>query len=86
MLCHRFCRARWQKWAEKKHLGWLGNLSYPIYLVHVLVKDVVVSWGVRDSNGEIILLATLVVAAAVLHWIEEPLDAWRQKRLTRDPA
>jgi peptidoglycan/LPS O-acetylase OafA/YrhL len=60
---------------------WIGNLSYPIYLVHVLVKDVVVSLGVRDSNGEVILLATLAVATAVLRWLEEPLDAWRQKRI-----
>ena len=54
----------------------------PSLVLHVLVKDVVVSWGVRDSNGEVILLATLVVAAAVLRWLEEPLDAWRQKRIS----
>jgi hypothetical protein len=27
------------------------------------------------------MLATLAVAAAVLRWLEEPLDAWRQKRI-----
>lgn len=70
---------------ERTHkMSWdrkLGNLSYPIYLLHMLILSV---WTAMFKNLEPavpVLLITIFVSMLVLRWLEEPLDIWRQKRI-----
>jgi peptidoglycan/LPS O-acetylase OafA/YrhL len=51
----------------------LGELSYPIYLVHVLVGIFIV--------GPSALLITVIVAAGLYSFIDRPVDRWRQARV-----
>lgn len=60
---------------------WVGNLSYPVYMVHILVVSVVSAVVKGGDHPYLVLAGTLVASAALLHWVEEPLDAWRQRRL-----
>lgn len=69
----------------------LGELSYPIYITHILV-----SWPLHGLHGQhgtpvsgaLLLPVTILVSLAVYHWLEEPIDRWRQSRvqLSTEPA
>ncbi|MEA3073141.1 MAG: hypothetical protein QOD29_4587 [Alphaproteobacteria bacterium] len=67
----------------------LGELSYPIYICHVLViwcLDRVVSLGAGYVRGFTIMAATIALSW-VLYWsIDRPIDAWRQRRFDRERA
>lgn len=54
----------------------LGELSYPIYLVHILAGSLI-------AGAVPALLATLAAAVALYLMIDRPIDRWRQSRLTR---
>jgi peptidoglycan/LPS O-acetylase OafA/YrhL len=61
----------------------LGELSYPIYICHVLViwfLDFVVPLGSMTVRGMCIIAATLVASSALYLWIDRPVDRWRQRR------
>jgi peptidoglycan/LPS O-acetylase OafA/YrhL len=58
---------------------WIGELSYPIYLVHGLV--VVACRGHFGWFGEIPVLATILLAVMLAVVIEIPLDRLRQARV-----
>lgn len=60
---------------------WLGDLSYPVYLVHPLVGYVLGAFGEHGvpANVGLSLLASAVIVAAV----ERPLDRRRQARLRK---
>lgn len=70
---------------------WVGDLSYPMYMCHILVK-----WGLlalagvsRIGAGKSppgwLLLVCATVAAAVLLWrVDYPVDKWRQRRLEQN--
>ena len=61
----------------------LGELSYPIYICHILViwfLDFVVSFGSMTVRGICIIAATLVASSALYLWIDRPVDRWRQRR------
>ena len=60
---------------------WLGNLSYPIYMVHMLVLSVVSAAKINEHRAVLTLLGTLLVSAFLQHFIEDPLDRWRQNRI-----
>ena len=62
---------------------WLGELSYPIYLAHLLVIGVVLATGTAHTTIAI-LCATLLCAALLARYIDHPLDRWRQARVRRD--
>ena len=59
-------RARWDRY--------LGELSYPVYAVHMLVG---LALEDRPDNGMAILLVTLLAAAAMLIVVELPVEAVR---------
>jgi peptidoglycan/LPS O-acetylase OafA/YrhL len=67
----------------------LGELSYPIYICHVLViwcLDRVVSLGAGYVRGFTIMAGTISLSC-VLYWsIDRPIDAWRQRRFNRERA
>jgi peptidoglycan/LPS O-acetylase OafA/YrhL len=63
---------------------WIGELSYPLYLGHLLAVGAVLSfipnapYAAALAIGASFLLAALLVAA-----IERPVDRWRQRRAAR---
>jgi peptidoglycan/LPS O-acetylase OafA/YrhL len=60
----------------------IGELSYPIYLTHWIVIDLLrlanTPW-VERNLGELSCLFTIVVSVIVWYFIDRPIDAWRQK-------
>jgi peptidoglycan/LPS O-acetylase OafA/YrhL len=69
-------RYRWDKW--------LGDLSYPLYLVHWPICVVVLAALSESGRGSFV--ASAVVAAsigsaiAINHVLVYPIDVWRQRR------
>lgn len=61
---------------------WIGNLSYPVYLVHTAVLSAVHNYTGTLSPLLIISL-TLVVSVALNMLVEEPLERYRQRRAAR---
>ena len=60
---------------------WIGELSYPLYLVHFFVLSVLVSLSVVVPSFVAVLLS--VVAAAILVIaVDRPIEVYRQKRIT----
>jgi peptidoglycan/LPS O-acetylase OafA/YrhL len=61
----------------------IGNLSYTIYVVHVAL----ISWVDKIMTGifvvPVVLLTTIAAAAIMYHYIEEPVDRWRQRMLAQ---
>lgn len=65
---------------------WVGELSYPIYLTHLVVIAGVLIYELPFPTFSTIAI-TLVASAAILQLIERPVDKWRQKRAARgEPA
>lgn len=59
---------------------WIGELSCPVRLSHLLVLGVL--WGLPPAQPQwSVLLVTLLLSAALLQWVERPVDRWRQRRL-----
>jgi peptidoglycan/LPS O-acetylase OafA/YrhL len=61
---------------------WLGDLSYPIYLTHLVVIGFVLTFEVPLAMWTA-LAATLALSIVMLLLIDEPIDRWRQRRLAR---
>lgn len=59
----------------------IGELSYPVYLVHVLI-DHVLAVVLRVHSFTATLTASLIFAVMVVWLIERPVDRWRQRRLS----
>jgi peptidoglycan/LPS O-acetylase OafA/YrhL len=58
----------------------LGNISFPIYMVHFLVIECLAG-SVEDYALWMLLPVVLVTALAVHYGIEVPIDYWRQRRV-----
>ncbi len=68
---------------------WVGELSYPMYLSHILVIAIVLAWAppIPPWAAVALTLALAFVAAAALYVaIDRPVDRWRQARLARAKA
>jgi peptidoglycan/LPS O-acetylase OafA/YrhL len=61
---------------------WLGDLSYPIYLTHLIVVGFVLTFEVPMAMWAA-LAATLALSISLLLLVDEPIDRWRQRRLAR---
>jgi len=61
---------------------WVGELSYPIYLTHLVVVAGVLIYEVPYPSWSAIAI-TLLMSAAILQFIERPVDRWRQRRVTQ---
>jgi peptidoglycan/LPS O-acetylase OafA/YrhL len=72
---------RWQRW--------VGELSYPIYVVHILVKwfflatQGVERTGQAEVSGLWLLAASLFAAIIIEKVAGEPLGSWRKQRMER---
>lgn len=68
-------------WTKKnEHDRWVGELSYPLYLVHVLIAKILATLGVPVS-GLTLSITSLLTAAAILVVVAAPLEKLRQRRL-----
>ena len=69
---------------------WLGELSYPIYLCHLAVLGIggaiaTTFVGPIEDRGTlslVLIVATVAIAIAYVHWIDAPFERWRQRRGT----
>jgi len=66
---------------------WIGELSYPIYVVHILVKWMILAaqgverTGQREVSGIVLLAGSVLAAACIEKVLGVPLEKWRQTRL-----
>jgi peptidoglycan/LPS O-acetylase OafA/YrhL len=58
---------------------WVGDLSYPLYLCHLAVIGVVLTYEPPFALW-IAIGGSLLLATALLVLIEHPVDRWRQRR------
>lgn len=76
------------RWLNGRVLGYIGTISYSIYLSHhVIALGVAKNWPELGWLASFIITAllTLAVAEAIRRWVEEPCALWR-RRLHRKPA
>jgi peptidoglycan/LPS O-acetylase OafA/YrhL len=65
--------------------GWdtaVGNLSYPLYLVHWLVIDVL-ALKFHIHSGIVVAVVSVLAAMLIVRFIENPIDQYRQQRISR---
>lgn len=64
----------------------IGELSYPVYIVHMLLASLLATalkrWQLA-ATGEQLLLLVLPVAYGIFHFVERPIDRWRQAMVAR---
>jgi len=67
---------------------WLGELSYPIYLVHfgalVIGRALAARWLDIDNHDALsfaLIAICVLIAMAYVRWIDTPFDKWRQQRV-----
>ena len=61
---------------------WIGNLSYPVYLVHTAVLSAVHNY-IGDLSPLLIVSGTMALSVAINFLVEEPLERYRQRRTAR---
>lgn len=64
---------------------WIGDLSYPIYLSHLAVIGVVLTFNVPEPIW-VTLGATLAISIGLKLLVDQPVDRWRQRRANQAPA
>jgi peptidoglycan/LPS O-acetylase OafA/YrhL len=71
---------------EGKVGEFLGELSYPIYVVHILVKWIMLGlWGVQQAgekkvDGTLLVVASLFAAIGIEKLIGTRVEEWRARR------
>src|ERR1017187_1379902 len=74
----------WTKYSRFQK--WVGDLSYPVYICHILVKwGLLALMGVSKSRvtsppGWLMLLGAIALSALLLWLVDYPIDRWRQRR------
>jgi peptidoglycan/LPS O-acetylase OafA/YrhL len=61
---------------------WIGDLSYPIYLTHLAVIGLVLTYS-PPFGPWIAIGGSVALSAALLLLVEHPIDRWRQARVRR---
>ena len=65
----------------------LGNLSFPLYLVHFPLVMVAVRWAGTGMAGKALALVLTIVATLLLYALfDRPFEAWRSRLWRRKPA
>jgi peptidoglycan/LPS O-acetylase OafA/YrhL len=69
-----------QKWSFDR---WIGELSYPVYICHVLLISILaqIGWATHPLFGWMALGTSLLVAILLAEWLEKPLNRFRQARV-----
>lgn len=61
----------------------IGELSYPIYVLHVPVWFYLFKDWPTDIRAAIVAVATVALSIPVYYFIQMPIDRWRQQRVTK---
>jgi peptidoglycan/LPS O-acetylase OafA/YrhL len=77
LLFNAFSNSRWDTT--------IANLSYPVYLVHILIISILVA-TFRIHSGLFAAIASVSAAILIVHFIENPIDQYRQRRASRSAA
>jgi len=77
-------------WTKKSRFHkWVGDLSYPVYICHILVKwgllglMGVTKKGAATPPGWLLLIGAIAFAALLLWLVDYPIDRWRQRRVEK---
>jgi peptidoglycan/LPS O-acetylase OafA/YrhL len=77
-------------WTKKSRINkWVGDLSYPVYICHILVKWGLLGLmgvskkGMTSPPGWLLLLGSVALAALLLWLLDYPIDRWRQRRVEK---
>jgi peptidoglycan/LPS O-acetylase OafA/YrhL len=86
-----FAISRHGKWLALRPLVFLGVISYPLYLVHVVLGFAVIRWGVALGWSTIEGVAaagvvSLIMATLLHYFVEAPGGRWVRNALSRWPA
>lgn len=66
---------------------WIGDLSYPLYLVHLLVIGAVLTFIPNAPYAAALAIGgSLALSALTLVLIDHPIDRWRQRRAEKMAA
>jgi peptidoglycan/LPS O-acetylase OafA/YrhL len=59
----------------------VGELSYPLYLSHVLIYSIIIFSGYPETTatGTFALIITLIISVLLVIIIDAPLDKWRHR-------
>lgn len=64
---------------------WIGDLSYPIYLTHLMMIGLVLTF--EPPAGAWVAFAGTIALSCLLLWrVDHPVDRWRQARIARAKA
>lgn len=70
--------------------GWIGELSYPIYISHIFVLLLLSPFLDRLSPSShivvIVCVATVMFSVALMRFVMTPVEKFRQKRVTIGPG
>jgi peptidoglycan/LPS O-acetylase OafA/YrhL len=80
--------SRYGKWLAWRPLLFLGRISYPLYLVHVVLGFTIIRFGVdrgwSTTTGVIVAGTSAVALAVVLHYlVEVPGGQWSRASLQK---
>ena len=68
----------------------IGELSYPIYIVHGLIISVcagtIASLGIKHHEGLIVSVIAIVVSLLMIRVISDPIESFRRARVARAKA
>lgn len=80
-----FALTRNMKWDR-----WIGELSYPVYICHELVRLIMLKWMPDHAGAGMFILLTLVASVLLMVCVEGPFERMRAKfvdrRNSRQPA
>jgi len=75
-LFYGFCNQKWDRQ--------LGELSYPIYLCHLLVMQLARDLNLISADQYSLIFLAVVILSIVLALLEAPLEKWRQKNVRKN--
>jgi peptidoglycan/LPS O-acetylase OafA/YrhL len=64
---------------------WIGDLSYPLYLCHLVVIGLVLTFEPPFAVW-VAIGGALAMSAALLIFVDHPVDRWRQRRASSSPT
>ncbi|WP_421504956.1 acyltransferase family protein [Erwinia rhapontici] len=72
---------------KSKFDKFIGELSYPVYLIHLIINYAIVSafskTAVISYKGEIVVVISIVISVIIMIFVIKPIDAYRQRRLIK---
>jgi peptidoglycan/LPS O-acetylase OafA/YrhL len=63
----------------------VGELSYPVYLSHVLIYTIILSFGLPATKitGTLALIVSIAISFVLTRVVEIPIDKWRHRSAKR---